>query len=72
MIAEVALDLADDVRRRVGGELDAAVDIEAIDRLDQTNSGARASAPATCSARSAVRARPDRPARDSGEEALCP
>jgi hypothetical protein len=31
----VALDLADDVRRRVGGQLDAAIDVEAVDRLDQ-------------------------------------
>src|SRR5204862_20527 len=34
-VAEVALDLADDVRRRVGGQLDAAVHVEAVDRLDQ-------------------------------------
>jgi hypothetical protein len=33
----VALDLADDVRRRVGRELDAAVEIEAVDRLDQAD-----------------------------------
>jgi hypothetical protein len=33
----VALDLADDVRRRVGGELDAAVEVEAVDRLDQAD-----------------------------------
>jgi hypothetical protein len=31
----VPLDLADDVRRRVGRELDAAVDVEAVDRLDK-------------------------------------
>src|SRR5919201_5030052 len=36
-VAEVALDLADDVRRRVGGQLDAAVDVEAVDRLDQAD-----------------------------------
>src|SRR5436190_11899340 len=36
-VAEVALDLADDVRRRVGGQLDAAVEIEAVDRLDQAD-----------------------------------
>ena len=35
LVAEVALDLADDVRRRVGRELDAAVDVEPVDRLDQ-------------------------------------
>src|SRR5436190_6480024 len=35
LVAEVALDLADDVRRRVRGQLDAAVDVEAVDRLDQ-------------------------------------
>src|SRR3989440_8981426 len=34
-VAEVTLDLADDVRRRVGRELDAAVDVEAVDRIDQ-------------------------------------
>src|SRR4051812_30216513 len=34
-VAEVTLDLADDVRRRIGGQLDAAVDVEAVDRLDQ-------------------------------------
>ncbi len=33
----MALDLADDVRRRVGRQLDAAVDVEAIDRLDQAD-----------------------------------
>src|SRR5207253_2816644 len=35
LVAEVALDLADDVRRRVRRQLDAAVEVEAIDRLDQ-------------------------------------
>src|SRR5918996_3120364 len=35
LVAEVALDLADDVRRGVGGELDAALDVEAVDRLDE-------------------------------------
>src|SRR5262249_19003527 len=34
-VAEVALDLADDVRRGVGGQLDAAVDVEPVDRLDE-------------------------------------
>ena len=37
LVAEVALDLADDVRGRVGGQLDAAVDVEAVDRLDQAD-----------------------------------
>ena len=32
LVAEVPLDLADDVRRRVRRELDAAVDVEAVDR----------------------------------------
>src|SRR5581483_10643928 len=36
-VAEVALDLADDVRRRVGRQLDAAVEVEAVDRLDQAD-----------------------------------
>jgi hypothetical protein len=31
----VALDLADDVRRGVGGERDLARELEAVDRLDQ-------------------------------------
>src|SRR5512143_2255478 len=31
------LDLADDVRRRIGGQLDAALDVEAVDRLDQAD-----------------------------------
>ena len=35
LVAEVALDLADDVRGRVGRQLDAAVEVEAVDRLDQ-------------------------------------
>ena len=34
-IAKVALDLADDRRRRVGRELDAALEIETVDRLEQ-------------------------------------
>src|SRR3954452_1230427 len=34
-VAEVALDLADDVRRRVRRQLDAAVEVEAVDCLDQ-------------------------------------
>ena len=33
----MALDLADDVRRRVRGQLDPAVDVEAVDRLDQAD-----------------------------------
>jgi hypothetical protein len=33
----VALDLADDVGRRVRRELDATVDVEAVDRLDQAD-----------------------------------
>ena len=37
LVAEVALDLADDVRRRVGRQLDSAVDVEAVDRLDQAD-----------------------------------
>ena len=37
LVAEVALDLADDVRRRVGRQLDAAVEVEAVDRLDQAD-----------------------------------
>ena len=37
LVAEVALDLADDVRGRVGRQLDAAVDVEAVDRLDQAD-----------------------------------
>src|SRR5215210_1892362 len=36
-VAEMALDLADDVRRRIGRELDAAVDVETVDRLDQAD-----------------------------------
>ena len=37
LVPEVPLDLPDDVRGRVGGELDAAVDVEAVDRLDQAD-----------------------------------
>ena len=37
LVAEVPLDLADDRRGRVGGELDAALDVEAVDRLDQAD-----------------------------------
>src|SRR4051812_34803992 len=37
LVAEVPLDLADDVRRRVGRQLDAAVEVEAVDRLDQAD-----------------------------------
>src|SRR5260221_5449848 len=36
-IAEVALDLADDHRDRIALELDAALGIEAVDRLDQAD-----------------------------------
>src|SRR5581483_6408981 len=36
-VAEVPLDLADDVRRRVGRQLDAAGQVEAVDRLDQAD-----------------------------------
>src|SRR6185437_12849667 len=35
LVAEVPLDLADDVRRYVGRKRDAAVEVEAVDRLDQ-------------------------------------
>src|SRR5205814_2126874 len=35
LVPEVPLDLADDVRGRVRRQLDAAVEIEAVDRLDQ-------------------------------------
>ncbi len=37
LVAEVALDLADDRRGRVGRELHAAVGVEAVDRLDQAD-----------------------------------
>src|SRR5687767_7305971 len=37
LVAEVTLDLADDVRGRVRRQLDAAVDVEAVDRLDQAD-----------------------------------
>src|SRR5438046_3392447 len=36
-VGEMPLDASDDVRRRVGGQLDAAVDVESVDRLDQPN-----------------------------------
>src|SRR5207244_751473 len=36
-VAEVALDLADDVRRRVRRQLDATPEVEAVDRLDQAD-----------------------------------
>ena len=36
-VAEVALDLAHDVRGGEGGELDAAVDVEAVDGLDEAD-----------------------------------
>ncbi len=35
LVAEVPLDLADDGRRGVGGELDGALEVEAVDGLDQ-------------------------------------
>src|SRR5439155_13076730 len=35
LVAEVTLDLADDVRRRIRRQLDAALEVEAVDRLDQ-------------------------------------
>ena len=35
-VAEIALDLADDRRRRIRREFDAAFEIEAVDRLEQT------------------------------------
>ncbi len=38
-VAEVTLDLADDGRRGVGRELDAALGVEAVDGLDQTDGG---------------------------------
>ena len=37
LVAEIALDLADDRRRRVRRELDAALEIEAVDRLEQSD-----------------------------------
>src|SRR5581483_1542263 len=37
LVAEVPLDLADDVRRRVRRQLDAPVEVEAVDRLDQAD-----------------------------------
>src|ERR671916_91574 len=39
LIPEVALDLPEDVRRRVGRELDPAVHVEAVDRLDEPHGG---------------------------------
>src|SRR5712691_8036814 len=78
------LDLADDVGGRIGRQLDAAVDVEAVDRLDQadradlneilellTAIGVPPSGRATCTARSAVRAPADRRARGSGEAEPC-
>src|SRR5579864_1651873 len=35
LVAEVTLDLADDVRRRIRRQLDASLEIEPVDRLDQ-------------------------------------
>ena len=37
LVAKIALDLADDRRRRVRREFDAALEIEAVDRLEQTD-----------------------------------
>ena len=37
LVAEVALDLADDVGRRVRRQLDAALEVEAVDRLDEAD-----------------------------------
>ena len=37
LVAEVALDLADDRRGRVGRELDPAVEVETVDRLEQAD-----------------------------------
>src|SRR5918995_2376894 len=37
LVAEVALDLADHVRGRVGGERHLALELEAVDRLDQAD-----------------------------------
>ena len=37
LVAEVALDLPHDRGRRVGGELDLAVDVEAVDSLDEAD-----------------------------------
>src|SRR4051794_39486151 len=37
LVAEVALDLADHVRRRVGGERDLALEVVAVDRLQQAD-----------------------------------
>jgi hypothetical protein len=37
LVAEVPLDLPDDVRRRVRRELDAPIDVKAVDRLDEAD-----------------------------------
>src|SRR6267378_4990544 len=37
LVAEMPLELADDGRRRIGGELETAVGIEAVDCLDQAD-----------------------------------
>jgi len=37
LVAEMPLDLTDDVRRRVGGQLDTALQVEAVDRLDEAD-----------------------------------
>src|SRR6266536_1146755 len=37
LVAEVPLDLADDVRRRIRRQLDAAAQVEAVNRLDQAD-----------------------------------
>ncbi len=84
-VAEVALDLAQDRGDRVGGERDLALDVEAVDRLDQAqrgdlhevvqrllaaaDSGARAGGPAAGSARRSARGRADRRRVGSGRTA---
>src|SRR5204863_7128183 len=37
LVAEMALDLADDVRGRVRRQLDSALEVEAVDRLDEAD-----------------------------------
>jgi hypothetical protein len=39
VIAEVPLDLADDRRQGVSGEREAATDVEAVDRLEEPQTG---------------------------------
>ena len=38
-VAEVALDLAEDGRHRVAGERDPALEVEAVDRVEQAQAG---------------------------------